>query len=451
MRYHIQRHSILLSLLISCYWCIAQNEPPVLSRVKAAHHARNHQVIVTYDLEENDGDSVQVSCFLNTAKNIPVELAGDVGFPVSKGKGKRIVCTYSGDLSLKGAFVRLVASDGHPADIRQLVKQVNVDSIQNLHRQVYGIRNMTDEGKVHLEEVRDIIGQYYSRQGLVQYRQDTSLSKVSIGNMSNSGAQVKAEDLKKIYPICNLIGVQKGVKKEEEVVILCAHYDTKPGSPGADDNGSGVAALLETARVLSKYESGKTIIFAAFDQEEEDMLGSQLFLFGGGAYPTGRIAAAINMDMIGYYSEAPKSQHVPEGYDAIFPDSYRKLANDEFKGNFILNTTNSQSGMLGAQFEQVAGRYVPSLKVISLVVPGNGLNAGSLAASDHAVFWLAGKPAIFLGDGANTRNPYYHSPGDKIDKISYPFMSDVTRAVVASLAEWADIKNSSAVIVTLTK
>jgi Peptidase family M28 len=447
----MKKCSIFPFLLLIAGWCIGQNNRPEIGNAQIQHLPAARQIVLTYDLADNGNDNIDVRVFLACPSGMDfTSVKGDVGPDVRQGKHRKIICTYPDGFPVHNVVIRLTASDNSTPDLQSLVDKVSMEEISKVHREIYGVRNLSPQGSGHLEEVKNLIARGFSLHGLACRTQDTALTKVAISRMSGSGERIdeKVKDI--IFPIHNVIGVLQGAKKEDEVIIVSAHYDTTPGNPGADDNATGVAAVMEAARVLSGYAFDRTIVFVNFDQEEPGLLGSQVFVFGGGLQASRKIIGAINMDMIGYYSDSPNTQHIPQGYDAIFPQQYKNIKDDQFRGDFALNTANGNSDKLGMKFEQTALKYVPDLRVVSLVVPGNGLNAGSLAASDHAPFWLAGQPAIFIDDGAETRNPNYHTPGDTIDKVNYPFMTRVTRAIIASLADWAGLENSSSVTLTVT-
>lgn len=447
----MKKCSIFPFLLLIGSWCIAQNNRPEIGNARIQHLPASHQIVLTYDLADNGSNKVDVRLFLACPTGIEfTSVKGDVGTEIPQGKDHRIACTYPDGFPVQNIIIRLVASDHRTPDLQQLVDKVSMKDISTVHKKICGVRNLYPESRAHLEEVKDLIEQSFSRNGLACRTQDTGLTKVAISRLSGSTALLDEKDKDIIFHIHNVIGVLQGAKHEDEVVIVGAHYDTTPDNPGADDNASGVAAVLEAARVLSRYTFDKTIVFVNFDQEEPGLLGSQVFVFGGGLPASKKIVGAINMDMIGYYSDSPNTQQIPQGYDAIFPQQYKNIKDDQFRGNFALNTANENSGKLGVRFEQTAQKYVPDLRIISIVVPGNGLDAGSLAASDHAPFWLAGQPAIFIDDGAETRNPNYHSAGDSISKVNYPFMTKITRAIIASLADWAGLENSTSVTLTVT-
>jgi Zn-dependent M28 family amino/carboxypeptidase len=145
--------------------------------------------------------------------------------------------------------------------------------------------------------------------------------------------------------------------------------------------------------------------------------------------------------MIGYYSEKPNTQIIPDGFDQIFPSVVADLAKDGNKGNFVISTSDARSQQFGERFVSIANKYVPALKVVSLLAVIDGQLIEALASSDHAAFWENGYQALHIGDGANTRNLYMHSKDDTISLINYEFASKIVKATIANIAEFASVRH----------
>ena len=180
------------------------------------------------------------------------------------------------------------------------------------------------------------------------------------------------------------------------LVILGAHFDSVQGTPGADDNASGVAVLLEAARLLARARVGSQVLFCAFNLEELNMIGSGYFakkLKSAGA----KVAAMISLEMVGYTDSRPGSQKYPLGLKAFYPD----------RGNFIGVIGNWRSASLLRRFARQM-RQVRGLPVETLSVPGNGGLIPAVRLSDHSSFWDAGYPALMVTDTSFFRNPHYH-------------------------------------------
>ena len=204
-------------------------------------------------------------------------------------------------------------------------------------------------------------------------------------------------------------------------VVVGAHYDTVPGSPGADDNASAVAALIELARMRLPAR------FVAFANEEmpyfhTNEMGSQAW--AQAARKRGdEVAAMLSLEMLGCYSDAPGSQRYPPGVAWLYPD----------RGNFIAFV-----GDMGARslVRRAIGAFRRHAKF-----PSQGLAAPAIiegvTRSDHWPFRLAGFPAIMVTDTAYNRNPHYHLPSDTPEKLDYLRMARVTLGVAAVIKELA--------------
>jgi len=202
------------------------------------------------------------------------------------------------------------------------------------------------------------------------------------------------------------------------LIILGAHFDSVPGSPGADDNASGVAVLLEAARLLSGRRLKYPLVFCAFNLEELNMIGSTHFVRRLKSHGM-KVAAMVSLEMLGYTDSRPGSQKYPAGLGWFYPQ----------RGDFIGIIGNWRSASLLKGFAG-AMRQVPALPVETLTVLGNGFLVPQVRLSDHAPFWDLGYPALLLTDTAFMRNPHYHTSSDTIDTLDLDFMAKVCQGVV---------------------
>ncbi|HET6466578.1 MAG TPA: M20/M25/M40 family metallo-hydrolase [Nitrospiria bacterium] len=217
-----------------------------------------------------------------------------------------------------------------------------------------------------------------------------------------------------------------GDRAHRPLLILAAHYDTVAESPGADDNASGVAVMLEAARRLADLDRPGRWVFIGFAQEEQHCLGSTLYAIK--ARRSGlHIQGMIALECVGYASHKPASQQPLRELPAAMPDV----------GNFLGIVCNPEASAVKQRFEKVVGCFVSDLPLVSLIVPNAGHGFPDTRRSDHAPFWDSGYPALMLTDTANFRNPWYHRPGDRLETLDLPFMTKVTKAIVAFLAEAA--------------
>ena len=195
-----------------------------------------------------------------------------------------------------------------------------------------------------------------------------------------------------------------------EVFVIGAHYDSVFGCPGANDNGSGVAALLALARRFAGKSARQTLRFVAFVNEEPPYFQSEemgSFVYAKRCQARGdRITGMISLETIGYFSDAPGSQKYPgAGLGFFYPS----------KGNFIGFAANTSSRSLlratVAAFRK-AGRLPCEGAALPAAIPGIGW-------SDQWSFWQCGYPAIMVTDTAPFRYPHYHEPTDTSEKLDY--------------------------------
>ena len=414
----------LCFLLITC--AIGQNQLPVISNVEVSLGTGNVMTIL-FDLEDAENDPLEIT-FRATEKGGQVfdfetsNATGDVGDGIMPGSGKSIEWDYSAHATGMADFrLMLIAADGQPVDIQALVEEVDSTRLMTDLDVLEGVRHRTT-GSALLEDTKEFIQFQFMENGLETYQQEFFYSG---------------------YQAANIIGRKAGTESESALYILDGHFDTVNNSPGADDNGSAVAGVLEALRVLAPYGFKKSIKFIGFDLEEEGLVGSIRYVQDG-ILPNETIEGVLNLEMIGYYSESPNSQEVPLGFEMLYPDVYDALVADEFRGNFVNSVGDFGSAALLTAFNDAAATYVPDLKVLPLEAPiGWQVIVPDLGRSDHAPFWLAEHPALMLTDGANFRNDNYHSPNDKIETLNFTFMHNVTKAAVATLAELAEIQHAT--------
>jgi peptidase M28-like protein len=229
-------------------------------------------------------------------------------------------------------------------------------------------------------------------------------------------------DADPVFPIHNLIAELPGTTRPQEVVIVGAHYDAFWG--GADDNGTGVAAVMELARVFAGHHFDRTVRFVAFDFEETGAMGSEQFV---AARDRGEeITTALVFDCIGYTDSTPGSQGTLPGLPA--PD----------RGDFLAVIANDRSSAHASEAYALNGALGIG-KVIPLIAPDGGWSPEGepLLRSDHTSFWLDGQNAVFFTDTAPFRNPNYHSDTDVLDTLDPAFFHASVRLAAVSLAYWA--------------
>jgi hypothetical protein len=200
------------------------------------------------------------------------------------------------------------------------------------------------------------------------------------------------------------------------VVLLGAHYDTVPGTPGADDNNSAIALCLEAARVLALHGRAQVQV-AVFNREEDDLLGSSEFV----RHLRRPLPEAHVFEMVGYFDSRPGSQRKPAKLPIPLPAT----------GDFIGIISNRASNRVATAIKRAVRQVGSATPLVSLqVFFGLERFFGDLLRSDHTPFWRAGLPAIMWTDTANFRNPHYHQPGDTPETLNYASLADITRMVV---------------------
>lgn len=240
------------------------------------------------------------------------------------------------------------------------------------------------------------------------------------GNLKKFEYEVKSQEYTvQMRKVRNLIAEIPGGTKANEIVVIGAHYDTVYDCPGADDNSSGVAALLELARILKGSRPVRTVRFVAFVNEEPpwfqtDDMGSLVYAEQAHKLKE-NIVAAISIETIGMYSDAEGSQQYPAGFKSLYPS----------KGNFIAFIGNLGSRGLvrdAVRSFRTSTKFPSEGSAVPAAIPGVGW-------SDHWSFWQQGYPAIMVTDTAPFRNPNYHQPTDKPGTLDYDRMARVVHGL----------------------
>jgi Zn-dependent M28 family amino/carboxypeptidase len=262
--------------------------------------------------------------------------------------------------------------------------------------------------------------------------------------LERAGWQVRRRPFGGPVPGVNLVADRgaRGDGGPAPVFLVGAHLDTVPASPGADDNASGVACLLELARLLPPAVASQ-VRLAVFDREETGLHGSRAL--AAELVAAERPAAVVVFECVGYRAGRPGSQTLPRGASLIFPRQHRRARRRGWRGDWTLIAYQRSSlrlaRLLGDHLAHLAGadavmfardpldlrlagpllrRYVP------LIV--------HFARSDHKPFWDLGVPAIQVTDTANFRNPHYHLPSDLPETLDYERLAEIVAATAATLA-----------------
>lgn len=220
----------------------------------------------------------------------------------------------------------------------------------------------------------------------------------------------------------------KGRLSPERILVIGAHYDTVTGSPGADDNASGVAAMLELSRLLKGSHLDYTVQFVAFSLEEPpffytNKMGS--YQYAKALYDSGKdLIGMICLESIGYFTDIKESQNFPLPFFRLrYPTT----------GNFIAFISNLRSKPFLNRFKSAfkKGTDMPFEYISTFsIIPG-------IDFSDHRSFWRFGYNAIMVTDTAFYRNPNYHTIGDLYDTLDYRRMAEVVKGIKSVIEELA--------------
>jgi len=225
----------------------------------------------------------------------------------------------------------------------------------------------------------------------------------------------------------NLEATRRGGAREPEILLIGAHYDTVRGSPGANDNASGISALLEMSRLFASIEPARTVRFVAFVNEEPPFFVTRQqgsMVYAEAARLRGdNIRLMASIETIGWYSNEPGSQSYPPLFNLFYPDRA------DFIG--IVSNFHSRRAMrrLAAAFRAHSDFPVETAATFAFV-PG-------VSWSDHRSFWRQGYRAVMITDTAFYRYRHYHAPSDTADKLVYPEFARVSSGLSCAFLELA--------------
>ncbi|MEW6556304.1 MAG: M20/M25/M40 family metallo-hydrolase [Elusimicrobiota bacterium] len=285
------------------------------------------------------------------------------------------------------------------------VKQVE----QNLKKHVIHLAKDIGERNYvqykNLETAADYIFAEFKKYGYEPYNQFYTIEK---------------GDLVKRKRYRNVIAEKKG---NSEIIVIGAHYDSVLGSPGADDNASAVAGLLEIARLLKNINTKRTIQFVAFTNEEPpffytENMGSRVFAREA-RKNNEKIVAMITLEMIGYYTD--KKQKYPLFLGLFYPD----------KGNYIGIVSDIFSYRIAIKIKRYFKQH-SAFPVQMLIAPRT---FSAINLSDNSSFWIYGYKAVMITDTAYFRNPNYHSEYDLPETLNYKSMAEVVDGLSKAVLE----------------
>jgi hypothetical protein len=303
-------------------------------------------------------------------------------------------------LSIICAFVTLQLS--HAQSIQNIIDQVEISNLELMVAQLSG------------EEDAIINGTLQTIVSRVQSNNDLAADYIAERLSVLPNLTVEVQEFNIVGK--NIIATQLGQTNPDDIYVVCAHYDSVT-TFCADDNATGVAAVMEIARLLSTQCTDNTIVYALWDEEEIGLLGAnyyaQLAADDSNGNTRDNILGVINMDMIGYDGDAPGTAG-----DNDFDIDVRDIANSIAIKNDLLSILNT---------------YTFDLNPI-VVNPGT-------TASDHSRFWNQNYSAVLVGESwaTNDQTPDYHTSNDRVEDIDFPYMTELTKLVAAYMTTKAGL------------
>lgn len=305
----------------------------------------------------------------------------------------------------------------------QMPGESYTDKLLPLTTQEIVLRNALQR---HVEQLADNIGE----RNYSLYRKLAASANFLESSLAASGYEVQRQgyeiDGKTYY---NLEVEISGADKADEIVIIGGHYDSVYGSPGANDNGTGAAAVLELAKAFAGKKTSRTLRFVEFVNEEPPFF--QTPDMGSLVYAkrckdrSEKVVAMLSLETMGYYSDEIGSQKYPWPLGLIYP----------LQGNFIAFVGNVDSGKL---VRDVVASFRQKAKFPSqgAALPGAITGVGW---SDHWAFWQQGYPGLMVTDTAPFRYPHYHTREDTPDKINYDRMARVVAGLQSAIGDLVGI------------
>jgi aminopeptidase YwaD len=265
----------------------------------------------------------------------------------------------------------------------------------------------------YLESGRHQLAQQYIRAELGRW-----------GEVSREGFVVgDGESLQGSREYCNWQLLTPGTEPSLAPILVGAHYDTVPGSPGADDNASGVAALLSLAALWAQNPGRRSIYWVAFDLEEYGLVGSSTCAQRWRA-ENRPLHLMLSLEMLGYFSDVPQSQQYPLPWlSRLYPST----------GNFIALIGNAAATMKMMTIQRCLSQAGAPCRWLPVV--NQGRQIPPTRYSDHSPFWDVGYSALMVTDTAHLRNPHYHTERDRVETLNLEMMANITLGLANSLRQ----------------
>jgi len=313
-----------------------------------------------------------------------------------------------------------------PVELPMPEKEVSTERLMETIRSLPSKRSSWGD-EAHRKGLRDVEKQLFDKLKALGYTPQLDPIDFIGHRVQKDGDKPEAEGGDGA-PYNNIVVDIPGATLKDKVLVLSAHMDAVAGAPGADDDGSGVAVLIEAARLLRNRPTQRTIRLVLFNLEENGMVGPQAYTQR--IKPVldevkEQIVGMVSMDMLGFYSDKPDSQKTPlPPMEIPGVISFKPPTVADFIGGATILRFRKFSRALDKQMKLAE----PDVKTV--LVDFLPVAPPDLLRSDHAPFIALGVPAVILSDTANFRNPNYHKPGDTIETIDPDRLTIAAKAVI---------------------
>ncbi len=287
------------------------------------------------------------------------------------------------------------------------------------------VRALEQELQTHV----NMLGGHIGERNLFHYDKLLLAAEYLRAEFEAAGYDVRRQQYDVSGKICENIEAEvRGTDRPEDILVIGAHYDSVKGSPGANDNGTGVASMLALARRFAISPTSRTLRFVAFANEEPPFfqtrdMGSRVYARRS-RQRNENIILMISLETIGYYTDAPNSQRYPPPLSLIYPST------GNFIG-FVSNLANSEWVRLAVGSFRQHTQFPSEGAALFGWLPGVGW-------SDHWAFWQEGFPAIMVTDTALFRDPHYHTAHDTPDHIHYDHLARVVSGLQQVISDVAN-------------
>ena len=297
--------------------------------------------------------------------------------------------------------------------------------------------DVTDENREsHLKQIIEHLSQTIGERNLSKPEKLSETAGFVQDYLETNGYSIAKQEFEVSGRLCaNLIAEVVGKEKPREIVLIGSHYDSARGTPGANDNGSGLAAMMVIAKQLKGKQFSRTIRFVAFTNEEPPYFQRE-GLMGSWVYAKvcrerrEDLKVVVSLETLGYFTDEPQSQNFPSGLTAMYPTT----------GNFIGFVSNVPSRPLLAETIGLFKKHC-SVDAQSASLPAELRGVGW---SDHWSFWQEGYAGIMVTDTAPFRYPHYHQATDTVDKIEFVRYAKVVNGLSKMTEDLANAKTVAA-------